>query len=146
MAGRAGKEGRAVSGGWGLWILSTCYPLCIICVRILRFTHLLCFLFSLSLFCTHTQLAESAIFSVSKLTPPPGVGEAAVQEIQWGQQLEEGQLHWALGETSLALQTLRDMTQQLEKVCMYVHKYVAALFSLTVCHLHFCVAVFFLIL
>ena len=53
---------------------------------------------------------------MSKLAPPPGVGEAAVQEVQWGQQLEESQLHWALGETSLALQTLRDTTQRLEKV------------------------------
>ena len=83
---------------------------------------------------------------MSKLTLPPGVGEAAIQEIQWGQQLEEGQLHWALGETSLALQTLRDMTQRLEKVCMYVHKYVAALFSLTVCHLSFRCGCVFLIL
>ena len=53
---------------------------------------------------------------MSKLAPPPGVGEAAIQEVQWGQQLEESQLHWALGEASLALQTLRDTTQRLEKV------------------------------
>ena len=57
---------------------------------------------------------------MSRLTPPPGVGEAAIQEVQWGQRLEEGQLHWALGETSLALQTLRDTTQRLEKVAALV--------------------------
>lgn len=81
-----------------------------------------CSLFSLPFSCIHyhAQLAESAIFSMSRLAPPPGVGGAAVQEVQWSQQLEEVQLHWALGETSLALQTLRDTTQKLEKVCTYV--------------------------
>ena len=78
----------------------------------------LCVISSPSISCLYypVQLAESAIFSMSKLAPPPGVGGVVVQEVQWGQQLEEVQLHWALGETSLALQTLRDTTQRLEQV------------------------------